>query len=297
MQNAEHTAPAADHRNASSEAFEFVKTLAAELSSNKVELPSFPDIAVRVQRVLADDNVTPERVVRVVGSEPSLAAKIMSMANSAALNPSGRQISDLRNAISRLGFDMLRSAAMSFAMAQLRKADQFRNIEKQLNLQWQRSVSVAAFSYVIAKKCSRLSPDTAMLTGLLHSVGRLYILTRANSFPALFGDAVAYNKIVSEWHANIAKALLENWHIADDIVEAVYGYEDVEREIRGPATFADILTVSTFFASFRDQPELLLTSLQDFKAEQRMGLDRDKIQAIQKESATEIASLRDALGG
>ncbi len=297
MQKAEFTAVDAGHRSSSSDAFEFVKSLAAELSSNKVELPSFPDIAVRVQRVLADDSVTPDRVVRVIGSEPSLAAKIMSMANSAALNPSGRQISDLRNAISRLGFDMLRSAAMSFAMAQLRKAEQFRSIEKQLNQQWQRSVSVAAFAYVIARKCSKLSPDTAMLTGLLHSVGKLYILTRACNFPALFGDAAAYTKIVSEWHGNIAKALLDNWHISDDIVEAVHGYEDLDREIRGPANFTDILTVSNLFASFRDQPDVLEVSLQDFKAEQRMGLDHNKIAIIQKESATEIASLRDALGG
>ncbi|MCS6948075.1 MAG: HDOD domain-containing protein, partial [Steroidobacteraceae bacterium] len=101
---AERVAAGAAHND---DAFQFVKELAAELSAGKIELPSFPDIAMRVQRVLTDDNVSPERVVRVVGSEPALVARIMSMANSAALNPSGRQISDLRTAVTRLGFDML----------------------------------------------------------------------------------------------------------------------------------------------------------------------------------------------
>jgi hypothetical protein len=54
--------------------FEFVQALAGELSAGNVELPSFPEIAVRVRRVLADAESTSAQVVRVVGSEPALAA-------------------------------------------------------------------------------------------------------------------------------------------------------------------------------------------------------------------------------
>ena len=36
-------------------AFEFVQFLAQELSSGKVDLPSFPDIAIKVRKALADD--------------------------------------------------------------------------------------------------------------------------------------------------------------------------------------------------------------------------------------------------
>ena len=58
-------------------AFEFVQFLAQELSSGKVELPSFPDIAIKVRKVLADDNVNLDMVLRVVGSEPTLAARLL----------------------------------------------------------------------------------------------------------------------------------------------------------------------------------------------------------------------------
>jgi HD-like signal output (HDOD) protein len=287
----------AGNRSSSADAFEFVKSLANELSSSKIELPSFPDIAVRVQRVLADDNVTPDRVVRVLGGEPALAAKIMSMANSAALNPSGRQISDLKNAVGRLGFDMLRSAAITFAMSQLRKADQFKGIEKELNVLWQRSVTVAAYSFVIARRCTKMPPDTAMLTGLLHTVGKLYILTRASRFPSLFGDPAAYNNIVKDWHINIAKALLENWQISDVVVDAIYSHEDPSRDTRGAAALADVLAAGLVFASFREQPDLLDAGLREFRADVRMGLDRDTCARIQTESVSEINALKDALGG
>src|SRR5215831_3315932 len=70
--------------------FAFVQALATELSSGRVELPGFPDIVARVQRVLSDENVSTDKVVKVLGTEPVLAGQLMSVANSAALNPSGR---------------------------------------------------------------------------------------------------------------------------------------------------------------------------------------------------------------
>ncbi len=65
---------------------------------------------------------------------------------------------------------------------------------------------------------TKLNPDTALLAGLLHGVGELYILTRANRHPALFADRPVYDTIVRDWHVSVAKALLENWEIAEDIV-------------------------------------------------------------------------------
>ena len=42
--------------------FEFLRSLAKELSTGRVELPSFPDAAARTQQVLSDDSVTSERI-------------------------------------------------------------------------------------------------------------------------------------------------------------------------------------------------------------------------------------------
>ena len=55
-------------------AFGFVQKVAAELSSGTLSLPSFPEIVIRVQRVIADPNVPPVKVARVVSSEPALNA-------------------------------------------------------------------------------------------------------------------------------------------------------------------------------------------------------------------------------
>ena len=46
---------------------EFLKELSAELASGDIRLPSFPDVAQRVQRALEDPRATPDQVARVIG--------------------------------------------------------------------------------------------------------------------------------------------------------------------------------------------------------------------------------------
>ncbi len=63
-------------------AFAFVQELAQGLSRKEIDLPSFPDVAIRVRRVLSDEDVSAKDVVRVVGSEPALAAPVRASVSS-----------------------------------------------------------------------------------------------------------------------------------------------------------------------------------------------------------------------
>jgi HD-like signal output (HDOD) protein len=278
------------------EAFAFVQALASELSRGKVDLPSFPDIALRVRKVLADEQVSQEQVVRVVGSEPALAARLMQIANSAALNFTGKPINDLRTAINRMGHNMVRSAAIAFAMSQLKKVDSLKGLEKPLDDLWKSSAAVAAMSHAVAKRYSKVNPDTGMLAGLLHGIGKLYILTRSSKHPALFADQATYNQIVRDWHSPVAKALLENWDMAEEIVNAVHDYEDVERAHSGPVDLTDVLTVGNLLAAFKEHPESLEINMHDVAACKRMQIDRASYEKLIDESETEIDALRQALG-
>jgi len=277
-------------------AFAFAQQLAAELSRGKLDLPSFPHIALGVRQVLADENVTLDKVVQVVASEPALAARLMQTANCAALNFTGKPITELRVAIARMGFNMVRSAAIAFAMSQLQEVDSLKGLEKPLDDLWKRSAAMAAMSHAVARKFSRVNPDTAMLTGLLHAIGELYILTRCSQHPGLFADHAAYNSIVRDWHSCVAKALLENWEMAEEIVAAVSGYETFERENAGRVDLTDVLTVGYLLASFREHPETIELNMHDVAACKRMGIDQASYAKLIDESEHEIDALRQALG-
>ncbi|HEY6482505.1 MAG TPA: HDOD domain-containing protein [Steroidobacteraceae bacterium] len=278
-------------------AFAFVQELAAELSRGKVELASFPEIALRVRKVLSDENVSQDTVVRIVGSEPALAARLMQIGNSAALNVSGKPVTELRMAIARMGFNMVRSAAIAFAMSQLKKIDSLKGLEKPLNELWKRSAAVAAMSFAVARRFSRVNPDTALLAGLLHGIGQLYILTRSSQHRGLFDNQSAYNAIVRDWHSAIAKALLENWEMTSEIVDAVSNFEDLERVHNGPVDLTDVLTIGNLLAAFQDHPDTIELNLHNVSAFKRMQIDRAAYDELIGESQSAINDLMQALGG
>src|SRR5690606_28700877 len=212
------------------DAFAFVKELAAEASAGRIEIPAFPDVAMRIRRVLADDNCDAGKVARVVSAEPALAARLLQMANSAAFNSGGARVTELKGAIARLGFCNVRTASLFYAMQQLRNAEELEPIREPLNALWERSVKVAAMAFVAARSWTRLSPDRGLLTALLHAVGRLSIITRHANHPGLFADVAAYQHIVSRRQARIARLVLESSEMVRDVVEAVEKYEPPCRE-------------------------------------------------------------------
>jgi HD-like signal output (HDOD) protein len=277
-------------------AFDFVRTLAAELSAGNVDLPSFPEIAVRVRRVLSDPKSSVEQVVRVVGSEPALAARLLRISNSASLNRSGRPVNDLRTAINRIGYNMVRSASMSFSMAQIRKSNKLAGLEHHLNDLWERSTLVAAFAYVLARNCTKVNPDEAMLTGMMHGIGKLYVLTRVVEHPELFASNTLLSQIITEWQASIGKAILENWNFSEAMAQAVGDQSDFGRVLEGPADLTDVIVVSILMASHMDDMPGLEASLSDTTAAQRLSLDQAKTQAVMSESAAEVSALSQALG-
>jgi HD-like signal output (HDOD) protein len=277
-------------------AFEFIKSLASELSRGKVDLPSFPEIAVRVRRILSDPKSTIDQVVRVVGSEPSLAARLLRIANSASLNRSGRAVTDLRAAINRVGYNMVRSASISFAMAQIRSSNKLVGLEHHLQELWQCSTRVAAFSYVLARTCTKVNADEALLTGMMHAIGKLYVLTRAHAHPELFASPAVLDELVGEWHPSIGKAILENWEFPEEMAQAVGQQEEHGRmELEFP-DLCDVIAAAVILTRHGADLPALAAALKGLPCSIRLGLDEKRTQSVMQDSAAEVAALSDALG-
>src|ERR1044072_9362495 len=275
-------------------AFAFVTELAKEVSSGKVELPSFPDVAVRVRKVLADEAVANEQIARIVGSDAGVAARMLTLANAAALNRTGRNVGDLKTAINRIGHNNVRTAAVSFAIAQLRRASELRNIAQDLERVWQEATLVAALAFSIGSRC-QVNADESMLAGLLHNVGKLYILARANRHGNVFRDPPVLAQVLRDWHANVGKAIVENWGFPEHIAEAIGEHENIDRMVE-KADVADVLTVAVMAAGFMGHEVDFELNMQGVKAFSRLHLHNTKCADIMQNCGDEISALRSALG-
>jgi HD-like signal output (HDOD) protein len=225
---------------ASAVGFSFVERLAKDLRDERLELPAFPEAVIRIQRVLQSPDTRTDDVVRILSSEPALAARLLRMANSAEFRRGDQGITDLRNAVARMGFNMVRSVAVAFAMRQLRRKDTYSpTAQLQLEQAWEESLNTSAACFVIARRFTRLNPDQALLTGLLHVLGRLYIVMRSKDAAELSDTEM--RQIVDGWHASIGKAILESWGLPEELQHAVEHQDELEAEQPGDVSLTDVL--------------------------------------------------------
>jgi HD-like signal output (HDOD) protein len=285
------TGAAAEGRGA---ALDFLRLLATEVSKGTVDLPCFPDVVIRIRDALADPNTTIDRTVWIVGNEPRLAARLLQTANSAAFNLSGKPLTDLRSAITRLGQQLVQSAAMAFAIQQMKSAESLRSIAKPLSELWRECISVASVSRAMARH-TKVSPDEAFLTGLLHGIGRLYIMVRAVGQTARFANNQTLIDLVADWHAPIGKAVLESWGFAEKMCTAVGDQDDHERRWIHDSELSDILVASVALAdALRSGAPLAMDAISAF---QHIGLTEENCAVILTQAKQHLGSLQDALGG
>lgn len=281
--------------NCSIEATEFLELLQLELAQREIELPSYPNVAVQLQQLLGDDNVSTERVVRIVGAEPVLATRVVRLASSAALNPRGTPVTDLRNAVARLGFNALRAAATSFAVTQLRLAERHQAVTEPLFELWNENISMAAAACVVARRCQRVSADTALFAGLVAGIGKICLLARAGESPYMRANPAVVQEIIRDWHAEVAQALLSSWGVAEDIIEAVHGHQCHRATGPGGYALTDVLAVASALTRFGGNDKPWLKLLQEQDSPKRLGLRPADCLALLQDSQAELALLRAAL--
>lgn len=276
----------------------FVTDLANRLTTGKLDLPSFPDVAIRIRAVLEDQSASIEKVVDAVEMEPVLSARLLRMANSAAFNMSREQVNDLHAAVPKVGFGVIRNAAIAVAVEQLFSASAQGALKPWLHELWEHSVRVAAIAYVIAQRQKHINPDQALLAGLFHDIGKFYVLVRAEQFPDLFGDEGEIRRLMEQWHTSIGKAILDAWGIPEEIGLAADEHEVLDREHLGRADLADVVLAANLHSYLgRSANPYAKVECMALPAYQRLGLNAERSRELMRESSEKIHSLCQALGG
>lgn len=284
-----------DQEGADTAAFTFVGVLAADVSSGEFDLPSWPEVVVQIRRALEDEDCHIERIVRLIGSEPVLAAKILKMANSALISRS-EPVSDLRSAVSRLGFEMIRNTAISLAMEQIFQGEAVAAVKPYLAELWLHSTKVAALAYLLAKRVPKINADEAFLAGLIHAIGKLYVLIRAQNDSVLFDCEDALQEIMGAWHTSIGRAIVESWGFSEELAQAVGEHELYDLEGGGPATLTDVVAVANLLAKQPNDEVDNPVELNEVPACRRLALDADSYSDVVLAAEDDVQELRRVLG-
>ncbi len=272
----------------------FLQELAEDLNSRNIQLPSFPDVVISIRTALEDPTCSSERLAEVVKTDPVLVARLLMSANSAFHNRAGIEIVDLNLAISRLGFEVVRNTAITLAVEQIFAASEHEELKVAVKDIWSRSLSLASMSFVIARSEGKLNPDNAFLCGLLHEIGKLYILTKARNYPGLMGDEASLNTVLDQWYTSIGKSIVEAWGFSSEIADSVESDENVSDDENAAATLVDVVYLAKLVLSETDE----LTDTDDFQGHAgKLNVSADNVPALQEAYELHARSMRASVSG
>lgn len=209
-------------------------TLQARLFSNGVmaslgslkSLPAVPRLYQLLSQELDSGRATPKSVATIIEQDMSMTARLLQLVNSAFFGLS-RRITNIREAVTYLGFEPIRnlvaSSEMFRAMSKLCAPTGFSLDAVQQHSQ---RVGTIAASLLTDRELSR----TAYCAGMLHDIGRVVL---AVSMPEAFSRASelsrclkiplheAEQQVFACTHAEIGAHLLVLWGLPPTLVEAV----------------------------------------------------------------------------
>ncbi|MBT8085202.1 MAG: HDOD domain-containing protein [Woeseia sp.] len=284
--------------------FEFLADLAKAFNAGKISLPSFPDIVLRIRKTLEKEDVYIEQVSQVVKTDPMLVSRLLVFANSTAYNPSGTRIDTLEVALNRLGFDLVRSTAVSMAVRQMFLAEQHKEIAPALRKIWQKSMQIAAMCAAVVDNRRSFKEESAFMCGLLHYVGKLYIIKEMKNYPALLRDPVELKSVLTEWHPKVGKCIVESWDFSSEVAQTLDAKEYMSEYNSKSPTLADVVYVAKILLRHIGvakkagvDPRLAETEFvpAEIPAMQRLGIEDNELPLLYQTFDDKLSAIREAL--
>ena len=135
---------------------------------------------------------------------------------------------------------------------------------------------MAAIARALAAQCPGVLPDQAMLAGLLHDIGTLPILYRAEERDELLETPGLLDHLITNLHTRIGGAILKHWKFPEALIAVAAEHEDLTRSHEGPADLVDVVQVANLQSHIND-PDHLLSRVDwsQVTAFQRLGMDVD----------------------
>ncbi|MFQ5654285.1 MAG: HDOD domain-containing protein [Planctomycetota bacterium] len=204
------------------------------------DLPTFPLIITKLMEVAEDPKSSSSDLAEVMEKDQGLSAKILKLVNSAFYSFS-KPVSSLKHAITLVGYNSIRSLAISVSMKNLIQIESEIFDQKRF---WEHSLVVALGTRLLAEMHRFPMKEDAFTAGLMHDVG---ILLKARYFPDELVEArekmisrrislcAAEEEVLGVNHTLLGAWLAEHWRLPPLLREPILRHHQLEE---GPLSAA-----------------------------------------------------------
>jgi putative nucleotidyltransferase with HDIG domain len=197
--------------------------------ARSAELPAFPRVIENILTTVDDPDANLRVLAAHIEHDPVVTGRVLAIANAAASHR-GRQskVRDVYGATSLIGLARVRELAVTTALASFVNGVVATDLSAGF---WRHSVAVGACCGELALYVdSKVSADAALIAGLLHDVGQLWLYRfEPEAFHAIWHDALSNAVAIEEVerdcfgvdHSTLGAWLTQSWALPEDIVAAI----------------------------------------------------------------------------
>ena len=187
------------------------------LVQQPIELPVFHPVALKLTIMIPDPYSDFDDIVRVISEDQALSAKVLKMSNSSAYMGL-KKAETIKESAIRLGAQQISVLAMAASQASLHSSDNpvINSVMREL---WQHSLACAIGCWWVANNTGHKSIlDHAYLAGLLHDIGKLYLLKAMEQLvrDRVVGVTLERNSMIdifTDMHVEQGCRIMDHWSI------------------------------------------------------------------------------------
>jgi HD-like signal output (HDOD) protein len=185
--------------------------LRAYFRKDHCELPSLPDLALKIGKAIDDTDNDNDDIARLIQLDPALTTRIISVVNSAAFGGVNK-ITNTHQATARLGRRKVRSLVYSCLLKSIFKVNSSA-LKKRMEDLWTHSAYVAALSFVLGRQTPGVDPEQALLAGLVHDIGAVAVIGGIKKFPVLAQRPAVMNYTIDSLRLEAGALTLREWNL------------------------------------------------------------------------------------
>lgn len=218
------------------------------------DLPTLPSVITQIIKMVEDPDTSAADMNSVISQDPSLTAKVLKLVNSAFYGFS-RQISTVREAVVILGFNRVKSLALSASVFEAFQGPGTEEFDR-VGL-WEHSIATGIGAEIIGKRMEYPNPEEILVGGILHNIGKIVIdlyfhdqlreiFTYVRDRDCLMLEAE--RSILGVAHPEIGAWLAQQWNLPEKIVTTIRYYHEPLEAPEEYRTLPMLIHVGDIFA-------------------------------------------------
>ncbi len=260
---------------------ELLLAIVDKLTRKEFDLPTLPQVASRVLALTTDPEADVSELTSLIQQAPVLTAKIFQTSNSVG-SGANRKIESLSQAVAWLGFNTV--AGTAYALSVQAGVFDVRGFEQEVKGLWTHALTTGFYGKAIAGHIGE-NPDTAFLCGLLHDIGKPFVVHTVNQHQNDSTTRIPWTAMLTlfkDSSKEVGRQLALEWEFPDPVKEAIHLYPDHAYQRASSPTNSTVITnLAHHLASHFVDPEAIAEdTLRGLPVVQALQLPGDAIDAL-----------------